>query len=295
MTYAQKRDIQYKLKVYIATFTSQAKACKSLDNVSESTIICMANPKEKCWDAISDDMWRNVAAQIGGMADYSKMVETQNFHTLTLYYDLAKQEGTTFALVGSAGWGKTYAAKFYSGANRANNVFYIECAEFLDRKNFLRKVLMQLGESYFGFGLSEMMEAIVRRMRKLDRPLIIMDEVDKLPDQVLKFFITFYNELNGKCGFIWQSTNAIEKRIQHGRDRNMVGYNELFSRIGANFINLTMPCRDEVTEICIINGIKDKEAIAQICNEIADLRGDLRRVDRSLLKNKIRTKSKAVA
>lgn len=259
-----------------------------MDNVSEATIICMLNPTQECWSKISEEMWRNVAAQVGGVVDYNALIETQNFHTLTLYFDLAKDEGASFAIVGNAGWGKSYTAKWYTSTNRIKNVFYIECAEYLDRKTFLKRLLMQMGENYYGLGLGEMMEAVMRKMRKLEKPLIIMDEVDKLPDGVLKFFITLYNELNKKCGFVWLSTNAIEKRIVRGIERNTVGYSELFSRIGAVFMQLNMPSRDEVIEICRANGITDDVSINTICNEVKDLRGDLRRVDRNILKDKIK-------
>jgi hypothetical protein len=288
MTQQQKLEIQYKLRIYVSTFTSQKKASQSIEGVSESYIICMLNPTKECWDSISDAMWRNVAAQVGGVVDFNTLVETQNFQTLTLYYELAKQEGAAFAIVGNAGWGKSYTAKWYSAANRINNVFYLECAEFMDRKTFLKRLLMQMGESYYGFGLAEMMEAVVRKMRKMDKPLIIMDEIDKLPDQVFKFFITFYNELNKKCGFIWQSTNAIEKRMTRGLNKNVTGYQELYSRIGATFLNLNMPSREEVAEICQANNITNPEAIATIWNQVKEVGGDLRRVDRNILKTKVK-------
>lgn len=289
MTEQQKQEIVYKLRIYVSTFTSQKKASQSIEGVSESYIICMLNPTKECWNSISDAMWRNVAAQVGGVVDFNSLVETQNFHTLTLYYELAKQEGAAFAIIGNAGWGKSYTAKWYTAANRINNVFYLECAEFWDRKTFLKRILMQMGENYFGFGLADMMALIVSRMRKMDKPLIIMDEVDKLPDQVFKFFITFYNELNKKCGFIWQSTSAIEKRMMTGLNKNVTGYQELYSRIGATFLNLNMPNRDEVAEICKANKITDAEAIAFIWNEVKEVGGDLRRVDRNILKTKVKS------
>ena len=71
-----------------------------------------------------------------------------------------------------------------------------------------------------------------------------------------------------------------------GIEKRIIGYPELFSRIGATFINLKEPKQDEIAEICETNGIKDKETIAKICNEVKDLRGDLRRVERNILKDR---------
>ena len=137
------------------------------------------------------------------------------------------------------------------------------------------------------------METVVRELRKANKPLIILDEIDKLTDPVLKFFITLYNELNKVCGFVWLSTNAIEKRMIRGLDKNTVGYQELFSRIGATFMQLNMPSRDEIAEICKANGIADEQAISVVCNEVKDLKGDLRRVDRNILKDKVKKMRKA--
>lgn len=289
MTQEQKLEIVNKLRVYVSGFKSQKAACTSFQDVSESTIICMLNPDGNCWAKITDAMWRNVASQVGSVNNYATLVETQNFHTLILYYEIAKEQGATFAIVGGAGWGKSFTAGWYAATNRLKNVIYLECAEWWDKKTFLTRILMQIGENYYGYSLAEMMNVLLRRMRRMDKPIIIIDEIDKLTDPVLKFFITFYNELNGMCGFIWQSTNAIEKRMTRGINRGTIGYQELFSRIGSTFINLNAPNRAEIAEICHTNGINNTETVATICNEVMTNKGDLRRVDRSMLREKIRS------
>lgn len=283
-----KREIAWKLKLYVASFSSQKKACMSLNDVSEGTIISMLTEKEFGWDDISDAMWRNVSNQVGGVLDCSHLVETLNFQTLTLYFDLAKQQGASFAIVGRAGWGKSYTAKWYNAVHRKDHVYLIECAEYMNKKIFLNRLLLQIGKNGAGMGIGELMETILRELRRANKPLIILDEIDKLPDPVLKFFITLYNELNGICGFVWTSTDAIEKRIIKGIAKNAIGYHELFSRIGASFVNLSMPSIDEIGEICKSNGIEDKEKIAEIANEVRQIGGDLRRIDRNILKDKVR-------
>jgi DNA transposition AAA+ family ATPase len=293
MTTIEKREIQWKLRVYVDSYSSQKKAAESIDNCSEATVIAMLSEKEFGWDSISDEKWRTVANQIGGIVDFNKLVETLNFQTLNLYFETAKQEGATFSIIGSAGWGKSYAAKWYTAINRKKNAYYMECAEYWNKKMFLCKLLLQMGKSGAGMGLGELMETVVRELRKANKPVIILDEIDKLTDPVLKFFITLYNELNKVCGFIWLSTNAIEKRMIRGLDKNTVGYQELFSRIGATFVQLNTPSRDEIGEICKANGITDDQAVAVVCNEVKDLKGDLRRVDRNILKDKVKKMRKA--
>jgi DNA transposition AAA+ family ATPase len=284
----EKRDIAFRLREFVNSFSSQKKASQNLQNVSEATVIAMLTENEFGWEKISDEMWRNVSKQVAGSVDFSNLVETLNFQTLILYFTIAREEGASFAFVGNAGWGKSYTAKYYAAMNRRNNVYYLECAEYWNKKMFLQKILMQMGKSGNGMQIGEMMELLIWELKKQHQPLIIMDEVDKLNEPCLKFFITLYNQLNKHCGLVWLSTNAIEKKIIKGINKNSVGYQEIYSRIGATFISLRMPSADEVSEICSTHGIKSKEMITAAINEVRDLHGDLRRVDRIILKQNVR-------
>lgn len=284
ITEALKKEIQATLRLYVQNHSSQRAAAEALNDVSEATVIQIMNGN---WDKIADKMWRNVAKQIGVGQRQMKLVETLDFQTMFLVFDTAKEEGATLAVVGNAGSGKTSVSKMYRQLHRQSNAFYIECREYWNKKTFLSKVLQEMGRSDAGMNAVEMMETIVREIRKMHQPLLIMDEIDKLPDPVLKFFITFYNELNGMCGFVWLSTNNIEKRMRKGLATNRNGYQELFSRIGSKFIHLTGANNKEIAMICRENGVTDPEDVNMIINEC---NGDLRRVERNFLKAKMISK-----
>lgn len=282
MNTQQKSEIKNLLADYCDTFPSQAKAALSLDNVSESVVIQILKNN---WTNISDAMFATVGKQVGFTGKDTELVETLTFQTLTLYFDIAKDTGSTFAMVGKAGVGKTFTGKWYAKTHRKASVYYLECCEYWSKKDFLRLVLNKIGKQSEGLSVTDMMHAIVRELRRQHKPLIILDEIDKLPDPVLKFFITFYNELNGLCGFVWTSTSAIEKRIIKGINTNRTGYQEIRSRIGQNFIQLPVANSVEVRQLCEANGITSTEQINLIINECD---GDLRRVDRNVLKNRVR-------
>lgn len=146
---------------------------------------------------------------------------------------------------------------------------------------FLSNLLKRMGKGETGLNVGEMMDVIVQHLRSQHQPLIILDEVDKLSDPVLKFFITLYNELNTLCGFVMLSTDAMQKRMKKGLGRNVIGYQELRSRFGSRFIELNGTTHDEVKAICKANGITDEVELQRIANEYG---GDLRRVDRHFLK-----------
>lgn len=282
MTTQNKNEIKNLLADYCDTFSSQSKAASSLDNASEAVVIQILKGN---WDNISEAMWLNVGKQVGYTGKEILMVETLTFQTLCLYFGIAQDEGSTIAAIGKAGIGKSYAGKWYAKANRKKNVYYLECAEYWSKKDFLRLLISKIGKSGEGLSVNEMMQTIVRELRRQNKPLIILDEIDKLSDGVLKFFITLYNELNRLCGFVWTSTSAIEKRITKGINSNRSGYQELKSRIGQKFILLPHANASEIRELCEANGITNKEEMQFVINECE---GDLRRVDRSVLITRIR-------
>jgi Cdc6-like AAA superfamily ATPase len=286
ITTEQKKEIAAALKNYVGEFHSQKKAAETLKDCSEATVIAIVKGN---YDNVSESMWLNLSKQLGIGKRELRMVETRDFQTLILYYSIAKEEGASFALVGPAGSGKSFAGRWFAKANRGKNVYYLECAEYWNKKQFLGNLLKAIGKENTGMNAAEMMETIVSELHHQHQPLIILDEVDKLADPVLKFFITLYNELNTLCGFVWTSTNAIEKRITKGVNTNKIGYKELLSRIGSAFIQLPGANAKEITEMCEANGINDRTEIAFIIN---DCKGDLRRVERSVLKNKLREEAK---
>lgn len=280
-----KKEVQNALAMYVGSFTSQRAAAESLNDVSEAIIIQIKNGE---WAKIADKMWRNVAKQLGIGKRKMVLVETLDYHTLILMFETAKEEGATFAIIGNAGSGKTAISTHYETINRHNNVFRLECCEYWNKKTFLSKMLQRMGKSYTGMNAIEMMETVVRELRKLHEPVFIFDEIDKLPDPVFKFNISLYNELNGECGFVWLSTNNIEKRMRKGLTTNRNGYQELFSRIGSRFIQLSGATNKELEQICKANGITNVEEINKIINESG---GDLRRVERNFLKKKLQQKN----
>lgn len=120
-------------------------------------------------------------------------------------------------------------------------------------------------------------------LKTLDSPIIILDEADKLADNVLLFFITLYNELENHCGIVLMATHFLEKRIKRGVAMEKKGYREIYSRVGLRFIELEATSYSDVEKICNANGIEDPALIRAISK---DCDGDVRRVRRLIFSNK---------
>jgi DNA transposition AAA+ family ATPase len=86
--------------------------------------------------------------------------------------------------------------------------------------------------------VGELIENFIEHVRTLHKPLIIVDQADKLKDPQLDLFMDFYNDLEGHCAFILSGVPALQKRILKGVQRDKIGYRELYSRVGRKFISL---------------------------------------------------------
>ena len=185
--------------------------------------------------------------------------------------------GGNFFITGDAGTGKTFTIKNYIANTR--QAYLLCCNEYWNRKMFLSELLTSLGRDYTGFTVGEMMHEAVRTLKMQESPLLILDEADKLSDQVLYFFITLYNQLEDECGIVLCATNHLCKRIERGIKLNKKGYNEIWSRLGRRCIELKGVSAADITAICEANGITASDAIDNIIN---DSEGDLRRVRRKI-------------
>lgn len=274
ITETQKQQIQERLQEYAERYGSQNKAANSLKGVSPATVSQIINGN---WDLISDEMWRSVGGQIGWNETEWAMVETRDFKVLNGILSDAQINSNVFAVVGEAGTGKSVTMKQYAASNK--RAYMLQCAEYWNRKMFMQELLTAMGRDYSGFTVAEMMQEVVRGLKAMDRPIIILDEADKLSDQVLYFFITLYNMLEDRCGIVLCATDHLAKRIKRGLKLNKKGYKEIYSRIARKFIELKGAGAGDITAICTANGIIDRATIKDI---IEDSENDLRRVRRKI-------------
>lgn len=270
----EKQQIRQALEAFIKVKGSQNKAGNALKGISPATVSQIVNGN---WELISDELWRSLAAQLNVKNKTWNIVGTTNFNDLTAFFTDAQENSLVLAITGDAGCGKTVAAKHYQESNA--NVFVLCCNEFWNRKLFMQELLREMGKNPAGDTVGDMMADIVSTLKRLDSPIIIMDEADKLSDQVFYFFITLYNQLEDHCGIILMATDYLEKKVSKGLRLNKKGYKEIFSRIGRRFIHLDPTSDEDIIEVCIANGITEKDDIKEVVDE-SD--ADLRRVRRKV-------------
>lgn len=275
MTQEQKQQIAEQLRAYCAQKGSQNKAANSLNGVSSATISKILSGS---WETIADDMWRSIAAQTGTAETKGwQVVKTRAYSTMSFTLESAQRDSLVAAVIGDAGCGKTEAIKNYTAQGR--NVYHMVCSEYWNRRTFMAKLLQNMGTTISGTTVSDMMDTIVDTLKRKESPLIVLDEADKLSDQVLYFFISLYNQLEGQCGIIMTATSYLKARIEKGLRLNRKGYAEIYSRIGRKFVELPLLNSEDIAAVCVANGVSEAKAINSIVDH-SD--GDLRRVKRSV-------------
>jgi DNA transposition AAA+ family ATPase len=278
MTHQDKIQTVESLERFILTKGSQNQVAAGMPGVSAATLSQMRNHK---WELIADEMWRKVAAYVGVAAKGWNYAETRNSKDLLQFFTESQQHALVIAITGKAGAGKSESAKKYESENK--NAFLLSCNEYWDKRWFLRELLAKMGKDHAGLTLPEMMHKAVLMLKSLDTPIIILDEADKLADNVLLFFITLYNELENHCGIVLMATHFLEKRIKRGVAMEKKGYREIYSRVGLRFIEMEATSYADVEKICNANGITEPTTIRAISK---DSDGDVRRVRRLIYSNK---------
>ncbi len=274
MENSTKKQISDTLRVYCGRKGSQNKAATSI-GVSSATVSHMLAGE---WELIKPELWRRVAAAIRYKRNDWKGVETRDYRLMRSLLADAQNNALVMAVTGEAGTGKSFAVRSYVDAN--SNAYLLNCGEYWNRKMFLQELLTTMGrDASSSYTVSEMMSEAVRTLKSAESPLIVLDEADKLPDQVLYFFITLYNHLEDHCAILLCATDHLAKRIHRGRKLNKKGYKEIYSRIGRRFIELKGLGAVDIAAVCKANGVDDADLIKQV---VDDSEGDMRRVKRKV-------------
>lgn len=272
ITNEEKEMIRVRLGEYCEMKGSQKRAATSLVGVSPATVTQIVTGK---WELINEKMWRSIAAQIGVKQTRWNIVETRNYRALSDIFADAQENALVLAVCGEAGTGKSLTAAHYGAENP--NVYVLACSEYWNRKTFLRELLRVMGKNPAGDTVGDMVDDVVMALKRRENPLIILDEADKLSDQVMFFFITFYNKLEDYCGIVLMATDYLEKKVRRGLRLNKKGYKEIYSRIGRRFVAMPGLSATDISDVCRANGV---EGLREIENVKKDCEGDLRRVKR---------------
>lgn len=271
------------------------KAVSTKCGVSEATVSQVVNHN---WDQIADKMWLKIAAALEWKPEGWQMVETTNYRMLTQVFQDAKDQSLWMAVSHPAGSGKTAAGRSFAALYGRDGVFYVQAREWT-RRSLMLELCRTLGIAVHGGSITAevMFDLVVGyfQQRAWQKPLLIIDEADKLKAEALRMLIPLFNELEDKLALVIMGTENLERDISIGVQWQKKGFDEIHSRFGRAFIHLLGCTYKDVQAICEANGITDPETQRTIWKECLPVRenvqgrfvemvNDTRRIRRAILR-----------
>lgn len=261
---------------------SQATVAK-LTGISKTNLSFILSEDGKWKDkVIHDAQWQKLSSWLNITTEGTVSwvtVETRNYKRIFRICQDAASNRIMIALSGSQGTGKSHAFKSYQDKH-PRNTYYLECREFWSKKDFLLQLKKAFGMEIYPCSITEHVDDIKNFLiNRKENPLVIIDEADKLKEGVFYILKDFYDITHKRCGWVVCGGNYLKKRMEKGVRLCKQNYQELFSRMGNEFVGMH-PIDDKTIEnICIANGVEEKQAILEVVNSAEN---DLRRVERRI-------------
>lgn len=215
-------------------------------------------------DSISEQLWLQLEARF---LDYSwDVYETSNFSAIISMCADSQLYSTSNCISASTGLGKTTALVEYSRTR--TNAFYVLSDNMMSTKDFARELQTAVGISQEGTA-RDMVMAVVRELQKLSRPVLLVDEADKLSDRNLLLLKMIYDRMKNRCGFVTAGTEVLRQKIDKFAKRDKLGYKEWKRRFAVyralhKFDLSKKKLREEVLGICNDQGITDESQVNYI-------------------------------
>lgn len=276
-----KKLIAESINPFLLTKGLSQKGLSKVLGISDATLSQMRAGNH---NNISDEMWRLVAKHIGIDLSGWQMAEIDNFKIIQGICTHAQSSQIAKMIVFEVGHGKSFGLSYYAATKK--NVYYLQCERYFSRKVFLSELAQVMGLELNGT-VAEMIKVITNFIKKQEKPLIILDEYDKIADKsgVFDLFKTFYDATLDNAGWVLCGANSLEKVIQKNIKNNKISYREIFSRVGKEYIGLKPISANDVRLICKANSINAPEQIEKIRMKMGK-DGDLRALKNLIIDHK---------
>ena len=265
LTITQKDEILQLVedeKIRLGSYRAVAQKCR----ISEAAI---SQLRKGSYAAEGDDIYMTIGLALGYEFDSGRwnIAETTNYRIITEVLNDAKNESMFLGIAHRAGSGKTATTDAYLNANRRTGVFKLNCKEWNGRA-FLTEVIREIGaEMPKGYAsVNAMISNIAEAFKRMtnQKPLLILDQANSLKPSSFRTLIHLFNECEDILGLVILGTDNLEYEIKRGVRLNKMGYDELDSRFGRNYIHLTGATLADTRRICEANGIPDRDLQSEI-------------------------------
>lgn len=259
----QKEEVVAAMRKYQAAKKLSQNRMASTLGLSSAHMSYVFNPQ--MWDKISDELWRRLKTRFAPTT--WRTYETANFRYIQNLCKHVQAESRTECVSDYTGAGKTVALQAYAATNE--NAFYVAADQLMSNKEFIREIQRALGISVEGTA-REMLMAVAAFLEKLDLPVLLIDESDKLKDTCMMSLKVLYDRLENRCGFVTAGTEVLKTKIHKLALKDRLGYREFKRRFAKYakplraFNTKDKFIREEILMICADQGIDDEGQINTI-------------------------------
>ncbi len=254
-------------KAKLGSYAAVAKKC----NINPAVISTIMNSK---YGADESQMLQKIAKALDYRESAWKIVRTiSNYKKVEALLADAKNESMWIPISNKAGSGKTGSLEDLFNRDTTGTIVFIQAEEWSGRQFLIKLIKQTLGESELQGSyktITQLTDIVTNYFNdmSLDRPVLIIDEADKLKPGALRTLIPIYNRTENRLGVIMSGTENFEKEIKAGVRLHKKGFDELDSRLGRKYIHLRGASEKDVYAVCEANGVTDKEKQMTIWGEL---------------------------
>lgn len=234
-----------------------AEKCK----ISDTSMSLWRNGK---YGADTKEMDKKIAASLGYKEEGWQVVTTiKNYKKIEVVFNSCKRQSMWMAISNKAGSGKTQTLEYLFNNDLSGNVIFIQAEEWNARQFLLELAERTCGIPKKGYAdIPTLLKKITIHLNGMasDKPLLVIDEADKLKPAAFRKLIPLYNRTEHRLGCVLAGTENLQKEIEQGVRGKKKGYDEIESRLGRSYIDLPGAPKEDVIAICLANGLSDSIA-----------------------------------
>lgn len=196
--------------------------------------------------------------------------ETKNYKEIMTVLIEAKHYSEHRIIDGSKGLGKTFTAKQFK-KQAPNETYLITCSEDMNPKSFMVELANLIGSPSVGDRRTIRLR-VAEKIKKMNQPIIIVDEAENLKPSTYGSIKALYDDVEDYCGIVLIGANDYLKRLKKQADAGRSCFPQLYSRFSADPAMLHPMSYADVKDVCLINGINEKQTINMLFDQCADFR-----------------------
>jgi DNA transposition AAA+ family ATPase len=225
---------------------------------------------------IGDKWFHQLASTIGFSTSkmYWETFPTVQFMQVIDTLSNCKKDGKAAMVIGSTGFGKTYAVDVFVKKN-PSNTFRITVSSLYKLKDIINELSDMLGVDEV-VSTKGKVDKITQRLIEIKysggQPIIIIDEGENMKLPVLHMVKALYDALKDTCSIVIIGTEELLNKLLKMRRKNRDGIAQLFRRFKAGCVNISPVNKD--FKMIFDKYVEDK-GLRKLLTDLCDNYGEL--------------------